>query len=50
MGLPEAGGVGKGNWMKAVKWYKLPVTRNVIYNMTNIINTAEHCVLKLVKQ
>ena len=37
-------GVG-GNWMKAVKRYKLPViryisTRDIMYNMINIIKTA----------
>ena len=36
---------GSGNWMKAVKRYKLPVVRlistmDVIYNMINIINTT----------
>ena len=36
---------GRGNWIKEVKRYKLPVirlksTRAVIYNMINIINTT----------
>ena len=38
-------GAGLGKWMKAVKRYKLPVirqisSRDVMYNMINIINTA----------
>ena len=38
-------GWGRGNWMKAVKMYKLPVirqisTRDIMCNMINIINTA----------
>ena len=38
-------GLGEGNWMKAVKRYKLPVirkisTRNIMYHRINIINTA----------
>ena len=37
----------RGNWMQVVKRYKLPViglisTRDVMYNMINIINTAMH--------
>ena len=39
------GGDGWVNGMKMVKWYKLPVihqisTRDVIYNMMTIANTA----------
>ena len=39
------GSVGRGNWMKAVKMYKLSATRSIrtrdiMYNMINIINTA----------
>ena len=42
--LPEAAG-GRGNRMKVVKSYKLPVirqihTRDVMHNMTAIVNTA----------
>ena len=38
-------GQGRENWMKAVKRYKLAVTRyistkDVMYNMPNIINSA----------
>ena len=38
-------GLACGNWMKALKGYKLPVIRSismrdVMYNMINIINTA----------
>ena len=45
--LPEAGGEGGGNQMEVVKSCKLPVirqisTREVMYKMTNIINTAVH--------
>ena len=34
---------GRGNWMKVVKRYKLPVisTRDVMDNMINIMNTDE---------
>ena len=43
--LPEVGGGKRGECMKALKRYKLPVirqisTRDVMYNMINIINTA----------
>ena len=36
---------GKGNWMKVVKRYKLPIrrlisSRDVIYNKINIVNTV----------
>ena len=45
MWLLEAGARWRGNWMKVVKLYKLPVRRsisirNVRYNMINITNTA----------
>ena len=38
-------GWGWGNWLKAVKRYKLPVirhisTRDVMYNVINTVNTA----------
>ena len=39
------GSVGRGNWMKAVKMYKLSIIRqtsprNVMYNMANITGNA----------
>ena len=48
-------GGGKGNWIKAVKRYKLPVikevsTSNVMYNMINTINTAICYKSKLLKR
>ena len=35
-------GVGRGDWMKTVKRHTLPVlsTRDVMYNIINVINTA----------
>ena len=41
--------------MKAVKRYKLPVTRQispgeVMYNIINVINTAVHYIRKLLKE
>lgn len=50
MWLPEARHVEKGDWMKTVKEYELPVTRCIcardeMYNMTSIVNAAEHYIL-----
>lgn len=44
--LPEVGGVGKGNWRKAVKRDKLPAvkqmtTKDATYNMMTRANTAD---------
>ena len=48
--VTRAGGLvarsGGGHWIKAVKRYKLPVrryvsSRDIMYNMISIINTAE---------
>ena len=41
----EAGGRERGNWIKAVRRYKVSVIRqisirNIMYNIINIINTS----------
>ena len=50
----KSGDEGMGNWMKMVKRYKLPVTgnistRDVIYNLINIIHTAACYIWKLLR-
>ena len=45
----EVGGGGRGSLMRVVKRHKLPVTRyistrDVMYNMINIMNTAVCCI------
>ena len=50
-----SGGVGRrGNWMKAVKMYKLSATRSIrtrdiMYNMINITTTAI-CYMTVIKR
>ena len=43
---------GRGNWMKAVEKYEIPVisTRDVMYNMINIMNTAVCYAEKLLRK
>ena len=53
-GVSGCGGEERKNWMKTVKRYNLPVikeisTRNIMYNMINIVNTAV-LYMKLVKR
>ena len=50
-----AGVYGRGNWMKAVKRLKLPVirwinSRDIMYNLVNMINTVTCYILKLLRQ
>ena len=44
----SGGELGEGRWMNAVKRYKLPVvsTKDIMYNMINVINTAVCSTLK----
>ena len=49
MVIRGGGGSGKGNWMKVVKRYKRIGTRDVTFNMINIINTAVCYISKLTK-
>ena len=49
--LPAAEDGRRGNWMKAVKRYKLPVisTRVITYNMINVVNTTVRYMWKLLR-
>lgn len=40
LGLREAGGGWRGNWMKAVKWCKHRNTRDIIHSMMSAAHTT----------